>query len=296
MYVRRRNRRERGINQQTTRRMLIATVLLLVGVLIAFIALLNNDEQERGSGEPGVQTPPREQTQGGTDLGAPEGGGGGPEQAEPPEENRPVSEGGPDGDAGDGSAAPPEGPPQSPDPLGLEGGSEEGSSEEGSTPALENTGIRSVATKFVGAAYGYTGSDGEEYASEVAGLVEIASFPESPGGQLIDRNRDRLQGGDSLQSAARLESMSYVGEVPFEDLSPPLDYQDEGEAHEVDVRYVAAESWAYNDDGEPVLQGERTTYEQRMVFLEKLDPYDPAREDRLTPGWRVVEASLPEEV
>lgn len=240
-----------------------------------------------GSGNPTVETPEDPQNEGGgSGGGAPDEGGG-----EPSPDNQPISEG---DDPGDGSGSvPPEGEPQTPDPLGLQGsGGEQGGDLDAS---LENTGIRNVATRFVSAAYGYEGSDAEEYASGVAALVEPGVFPDSPGGRLIDRNRDRIASGGSLGGAARLEAVEFVREVPFSEISPPLDYQDEAPAYELVVRYSTGENFTFDESGEAVMEGGGPTYEQRMIVIEKPDPYDPDG-GRLPPGWRLVTAETPEEV
>jgi hypothetical protein len=183
----------------------VALALVVVGVWIAVVVALggNDGGGEDASTDGGQPSGAETTTKGGEDeqaSGASEGDGSGTADGE---------EAGTD--SGDG---PVEGQEASSDGLSepVGGGVPEGEvaieDEEG-----RSNGQRGFVSSFVGAAYGYTGKDVEEYRSGYEGRIDTGTYYDSPGGETLNYYASLVEDGGA-ENAAVLEEYTIISGEP----------------------------------------------------------------------------------
>lgn len=186
----------------------VALALVVVGVWIAVVVALggggDNASTDRGRPSGAETTGERsgDQASGASDGGR-SGNGDGEEAGT---------------DSGDGSV---EGQNASNDGLSepVGGGVPEGEvaieDEEG-----RSNGQRGFVSSFVGAAYGYTGKDVEEYRSGYEGRINGATYFDSPGGETLNYYASLVEDGGA-ENAAVLEEYAIISGEPVEQEIPP---------------------------------------------------------------------------
>ena len=306
---------------------LAALVLVVVAVVVYLVLSGSDGERQLRSERPGERTSGETTGNALSELSPPVDA---PEEGDTTEEQAPQNGTVPEQTAANPPVPAPEEPPRpsgdkdpppeyaySPDPLGRLAGAEDGAPENGATddgaggpgttasaPALDYTGMELLAANFVSSAYGYTGEDPEEYYSGLDYSVVKSSYEQSPGGELLSKNRRLLADGarpgarqlrselPGVRSAAKLESVEYVREVPWEELSDTVPAEGRAPAYEVVLRYTTGEGWSY-EAGESELSGPTATYEQRVVMLEWTVA---SSGERAEGGWKLVRGELPTRV
>lgn len=287
------------MSRQVDRRFIplgVLAAVLLAALLYLFVYSPGTDGEQAdgpGSTEPredtggssptggvgDLEAPGEEEPQGDPEGGSDGGSRGGPDEGPDSSPGEPVDRGdsGPRPQTPDDSSG---GSPQEPtgdsglppaNPLGIE-------QEELRTG--EHTGARLVAADFVRFAYGYTGEDVEEYLSGVGRATAQPEFfrqddlHRSGGGRVVSETADRLERGEAVRSAARLED--------FEFLTDPSSEPEEDGTYPARITFSVGEE--FEADGSGNLAGDVSRYEQRIWLL----PWDGG-------PYRVSAADAPEQ-
>jgi hypothetical protein len=83
-----------------------------------------------------------------------------------------------------------------------------------------SNGQRGFVNSFVGAAYGYTGEDVEEYRSGYEGRIDTATYYDSPGGETLGYYASLVEDGGA-ENAAVLEGYTILSGEPVGQEIPP---------------------------------------------------------------------------
>lgn len=274
-------RQDRSRRRKTIAALVVAAVL--IAVWVAMIApLAGGSGGSEGSGDSGQSENPQ---QAGTPDGAGEqAAGGGSPQGGSPQGGSP--QGGPSEEevedaADDVLSEPPGG--------GVPDGEVPIEDEEG-----RSNGQRGFVASFVGAAYGYTGKDPEEYRAGYENRIDTATYYDSAGGKVLEEYAAMVEDGGA-ENAATLEDYritsgepveTQVNEAELQEFAPPQ--ATEGGMPEgatiSEVTYAVGDRYGdpSKDEDFGKVYGDVDYLEQRL-FL--------SREEG---GWRIVAASAPQ--
>lgn len=237
---------------------LVAAILVVLGAVFFVVV--------RGfSGEAPEEGAAPEETVGGNPLaegleGAPAGSDAVEAPPEEPIEAEPVEE-----PAGEPTTAPEppsdpsgEGPPVAAGDSGTPPHDPLGRLEEGAAAGVAS-GARLAASNYVTYAYGYTGSDREQYEEGVSkAVVRGPEFYRTDGGAAIQRTAELIEREGGVRSAAKLDD--------FRALEGKA--EDEGIVR-ARISFSVGEGWAPTDQwegGEPTLSGEVVDFEQEVYM------------------------------
>ena len=264
----------------------VALIAVVLGAWIALIAALGG---AGGAGDRGEQSPASEQASGG-DPGEGDAGEGDDDQGG-------SESSGEDGSNEDGSN---ESRNVSDDLLSQRPG---GGVPEGEVPIEDEegrtNGQRGFVSSFVGAAYGYTGKDVEEYRSGAERRIDPSTYYDSPGGQTLryyaslveDGGAEnaavlkeyRILSGDAVgQQVAASELRGFVPQKLMDSETPPGATVAEV-IYAVGNRYGNSEEDAPEDEEFGQVYGEVEYLEQRL-FIARTSEGE---------GWKILAASAP---